>query len=74
MRPTVRAPIGDRCGSRRASTVSLAITATQSFDSRFWGFAERRLILGRATAVAFSLDYDRHLAPRWQRFFRRLDS
>jgi len=39
-----------------------------SFDSRFWGFADRRLILGRASAVVFSLDYDRYFAPRWRRF------
>ncbi len=44
-----------------------------SYDSRFWGFAERRAILGRAERVAISLDYDRHLAPRWRRFFTPLD-
>jgi signal peptidase I len=44
-----------------------------SFDSRFWGFAERRAILGRAVAVAFSLDHDRHLMPRRERFAARLD-
>lgn len=44
-----------------------------SFDSRFWGFAERRAILGRAVAVAFSLDYERHFAPRWKRLAAPLD-
>ncbi len=44
-----------------------------SFDSRFWGFAERRAILGRVEGIALSLDYERHLAPRWGRFFSRLD-
>jgi len=45
-----------------------------SFDSRFWGFAERRAILGRVVGVVLSLDYDHHLSPRWQRFFSSLDS
>ncbi len=44
-----------------------------SFDSRFWGFADRRLILGRALGVAFSLDHNHHLAPRRQRCATRLD-
>jgi signal peptidase I len=44
-----------------------------SFDSRFWGFADRRLILGRAVGVAFSLDHDHYLAPRRSRFGTRLD-
>jgi signal peptidase I len=44
-----------------------------SYDSRFWGFAERRLILGRAVCVAFSLDHGRHFAPRRERFGARLD-
>jgi signal peptidase I len=44
-----------------------------SYDSRFWGFAERRLILGRALAVAISLDYGHHFAPRWRRFGLRLE-
>jgi signal peptidase I len=44
-----------------------------SFDSRFWGFAERRAILGRAVAIAFSLDHDHYLMPRRQRFATRLD-
>ena len=44
-----------------------------SYDSRFWGFAERRVILGRVEGIAVSVDYDQYLAPRWQRFFTRLD-
>jgi signal peptidase I len=40
-----------------------------SFDSRYWGFAERRLILGRVTAVALSVDLHHGWRPRWQRFF-----
>ena len=44
-----------------------------SYDSRFWGFAQRRAILGRAVGIAFSLDHDRHLMPRRERFVARLD-
>lgn len=44
-----------------------------SYDSRFWGFAERRAILGRAVAIAFSLDHDHYLMPRRERFAARLD-
>jgi signal peptidase I len=44
-----------------------------SYDSRFWGFADRRLILGRAAKVAFSLDHDRSFLPRRQRFGAPLD-
>jgi signal peptidase I len=43
-----------------------------SFDSRGFGFVERRAILGRATATAISVDPNNHYLPRWQRFFRRL--
>jgi signal peptidase I len=43
-----------------------------SFDSRFWGFAERGAILGRASAVVLSLDYQRFYRPRWRRFLSRL--
>jgi signal peptidase I len=43
-----------------------------SFDSRYWGFAERRRIIGRAVAVVLSVDLDHGYRPRWQRFFTRL--
>jgi signal peptidase I len=43
-----------------------------SFDSRFWGFAERERILGRASAVVLSLDRHHYFRPRWQRFFSPL--
>jgi signal peptidase I len=43
-----------------------------SFDSRFWGFAERGAILGRASAVVLSLDYQRFYRPRWRRFLSPL--
>jgi len=44
-----------------------------SADSRFFGFVARRQIVGRAFAVAFSLDYKHYYLPRWQRFGHRLE-
>jgi signal peptidase I len=41
-----------------------------SNDSRFIGLIERRSIVGKATAVAFSLDRAHHFAPRFDRFFK----
>jgi signal peptidase I len=43
-----------------------------SADSRFFGFVERRRIVGRATNVVLSLNYDNHYFPRWDRFWYRL--
>ena len=43
-----------------------------SSDSRVFGYVERDLIVGRATAVVFSLDPEHHRAPRWKRFFQPL--
>jgi signal peptidase I len=44
----------------------------ESADSRFFGFVPRDAIVGRATAVAASVDPSRHYLPRWQRFCRAL--
>ncbi len=44
-----------------------------SNDSRFIGFIARRRIVGKATAVAFSLDRGNHFVPRLDRFFKKLD-
>jgi signal peptidase I len=44
-----------------------------SNDSRFIGFIDRRRIVGRALAVAFSLDRNHHWAPRFDRFFTKLE-
>jgi signal peptidase I len=44
-----------------------------SNDSRFIGLIERRRIVGKATAVAFSFDRSRHYAPRFDRFFKAID-
>ncbi len=43
-----------------------------SFDSRYWGFAERTRIIGRAVAVVLSVDALNAYRPRWQRFFTPL--
>jgi signal peptidase I len=42
-----------------------------SYDSRFWGFAARDAIIGRATAVVFSVDWP-NVRPRWPRFMTAL--
>lgn len=44
-----------------------------SRDSRALGFIERERILGRAHAVAFSLDYENHYAPRMNRLLADLE-
>jgi signal peptidase I len=44
----------------------------ESFDSRWFGFVDRELIVGRATAIAISVDPDRFYLPRWGRFFSDL--
>ena len=43
-----------------------------SNDSRFIGFIQRRRIVGKAVAVAFSLDRSNYFVPRWKRFFEGL--
>ena len=43
-----------------------------SNDSRYWGCVARDRIVGRASAVAISLDPDRSYIPRWHRFFTSL--
>ena len=45
-----------------------------SFDSRYFGPVERNRIVGRATAVALSVDRQHHWLPRWHRFFSSLSS
>jgi signal peptidase I len=43
-----------------------------SLDSRYFGPVPRAQIVGRATAVAASLNPERHFVPRWSRFLREL--
>ncbi|HEV2720371.1 MAG TPA: signal peptidase I [Thermoanaerobaculia bacterium] len=44
-----------------------------SKDSRYIGLIERRRIVGKALAVAFSLDHAHYFAPRLDRFFKGID-
>ena len=44
----------------------------ESFDSRHFGLVDRDLIVGRALAVAGSVNPEHHFWPRWQRFFTGL--
>jgi signal peptidase I len=43
-----------------------------SADSRFFGFVERRRIVGRATKIVLSLNYENYYLPRWDRFWHPL--
>ncbi len=44
-----------------------------SRDSRYFGPVDRSAILGRATAVALSLDREHFYKPRWDRFFSKME-
>lgn len=44
-----------------------------SADSRVFGLVDRRLILGKATGVAMSVDPERRYRPRWDRFLQGFD-
>ena len=44
----------------------------ESFDSRWFGFVAEDLIVGRAIAIAISVDPDHFYLPRWHRFFSGL--
>lgn len=44
----------------------------ESKDSRWFGLVHEDLVLGRATAVAISVDPQRYYLPRWKRFFTGL--
>jgi signal peptidase I len=44
----------------------------ESYDSRFFGFVDRERIVGKATAVAFSLDRAHYFVPRLDRWFHGL--
>jgi len=44
----------------------------QSLDSRHFGPVQRTRIVGKATAVAASVDPEHHYLPRWDRFLHAL--
>jgi signal peptidase I len=43
-----------------------------SADSRVYGFVPHSELRGKATAIAFSLDYDNYYIPRKERFFQNI--
>ena len=43
-----------------------------SADSRFFGFVEREQIVGQATTIVFSLNYEHYFLPRSGRFWQQL--
>jgi signal peptidase I len=43
-----------------------------SNDSRYWGTVDRGQIVGRATMVMMSFNYQHYYSPRWHRFFTEL--
>lgn len=45
---------------------------TNSRDSRYFGFVDRDLIVGQATAIVISLDINNKYKPRFERFFSKL--
>ncbi|GAA6171196.1 signal peptidase I [Colwellia sp. KU-HH00111] len=45
-----------------------------SADSRVYGFVPRHELKGKATAIAFSFDYDNYYLPRKNRFFKDIYS
>ena len=44
-----------------------------SFDSRFWGFVERKQIVGKANCVMLSFDKNHRYTPRLRRTFSALN-
>ena len=43
-----------------------------SADSRYFGFVERKRIVGQATSIVISLEINNRYQPRWKRFFTDL--
>ncbi len=44
-----------------------------SYDGRFWGFVDEKLLVGRATRIWFNWDLQRDGAPNWGRIGTRID-
>jgi signal peptidase I len=43
-----------------------------SADSRYFGFVDRKQVVGQALAIVISLDINHNYQPRWERFFTEL--
>ena len=52
--------------------LALGDNRNNSADSRAIGLVPRNEIIGRTQTVAYSVDYDRYLLPRAERFFKTL--
>jgi signal peptidase I len=52
---------------------TLGDSRDNSFDSRFWGFVERKQIVGKANGVLLSFDKNHRYVPRVGRTFSSLD-
>ena len=51
----------------------LGDSRNNSFDSHFWGFAERKQIVGKANRVLLSFDKNHRYVPRLGRTFSSLE-
>jgi signal peptidase I len=54
------------------SYLMLGDNRDNSADSRFFGFVERRRIVGKASAVVASFDPNNFYLPRWNRWLKKL--
>jgi len=44
-----------------------------SYDGRFWGFVDEKLLVGKATRIWFNWDFQRTGGPQWSRAGMRID-
>jgi signal peptidase I len=56
----------------KAHYLVLGDNRRHSADSRVYGFVPHNELKGKATAVAFSVDYDNYYLPRSDRFFQNI--
>jgi signal peptidase I len=78
--PMVRVDVRDRFGPVIVPPGQLFVMGDNrdlSHDSRYWGFLDRDLVLGKAMFIYWSWDHDRKLldwipTPRWERIGDRV--